>query len=79
MLTLSSCIDYAISNQSLTPVGGLAASSTLRCRVANWVHVGAAEGCDKVGTTFSGLKKATGSRSIAASGSSYISVFLKIF
>jgi hypothetical protein len=32
---------------------------------------GAAEGCEKVGTTFSGLKKATGSRSIAAFGSSY--------
>ena len=52
-------------------MGGLAASSTLRCRAANSVPVGAAEGCDEVGTTFSGLKNATGSRSIAAFGSSY--------
>ncbi|MDB5983206.1 MAG: hypothetical protein JWQ69_4221, partial [Pseudomonas sp.] len=35
------------------------------------VPVGAAEGCDKVGTAFSVLKSATGSRSIAAFGSSY--------
>ncbi|MDB5983000.1 MAG: hypothetical protein JWQ69_4015 [Pseudomonas sp.] len=33
--------------------------------------VGAAEGCEKVGTAFSGPKSATGSRSIAAFGSSY--------
>jgi hypothetical protein len=33
--------------------------------------VGAAEGCYKVGTTFSDIKNATGSRSIAAFGSAY--------
>jgi hypothetical protein len=38
---------------------------------ANSVPVGAAEGCEKVGTTLSGIKSATGSRSIAAFGSSY--------
>ena len=58
-----------------------AASSTLRCRAANSAsNVGAAEGCDKVGTTFSDLKKATGSvgrdpGAIAAFGSSYESAF----
>jgi hypothetical protein len=38
---------------------------------ANGAPVGAAEGCEKVGTTFNGRKTATGSRSIAAFGSSY--------
>jgi hypothetical protein len=32
--------------------GDVVPSSTPRCRAANWVPVGAAEGCDKVGTTF---------------------------
>ena len=60
--------------------GDVAPSATPRCRAANGVPVGAAEGCDKVGTTFRGLKKATGSvgrdpGAIAAFGSSYESAF----
>ncbi|MDB6141160.1 MAG: hypothetical protein JWP80_204 [Pseudomonas sp.] len=35
------------------------------------IPVGAAEGCEKVGTTFGDPRNATGSRSIAAFGSSY--------
>ncbi|MDB6143662.1 MAG: hypothetical protein JWP80_2706 [Pseudomonas sp.] len=42
-----------------------------QCNGKNSECVGAAEGCDKVGTTFNNRKSATGSRPIAAFGSSY--------